>query len=196
MNTLEVARLVRSADFERVLRARACARSAHFALHHLGVWPSDPRKPRAGSGDGKLSTDAVHGFPGPVDDSQPRASSAVTESSRRTPIFGVTLAFSPPLPWVPAAPGSLWLGAVVPKRHARRSVTRSALKRQIRAVFSDQRGKLAGGLWVVRLRAPFDRQVFVSATSEALEQAAREELAQLLISASRREPRLDSVPLE
>jgi ribonuclease P protein component len=36
------------------------------------------------------------------------------------------------------------------------------------------------GLWVVRLRSPFDRQKFPSAASDALRQAARAELAQLL----------------
>jgi ribonuclease P protein component len=35
-------------------------------------------------------------------------------------------------------------------------------------------------MWVVRLRSPFDRQKFPSAASDALRQAARAELAQLL----------------
>jgi ribonuclease P protein component len=52
---------------------------------------------------------------------------------------------------------------VVPKRHARRAVTRCLLKRQIRAVVSGHADALARGLWVVRLRAPFDRAGFVSA---------------------------------
>lgn len=78
-----------------------------------------------------------------------------------------------------------WLGAVVPKRHARRSVTRSLLKRQIRAAVGRQE-QLPGGLWVVRLRAPFDSRVFVSASSTALQQAARDELDALLASALRR----------
>jgi len=78
-----------------------------------------------------------------------------------------------------------WLGTVVPKRHARRSVTRSLLKRQIRAAFGAAAGApadtgLAPGLWVVRLRAPFDRKQFPSAASDALRVAAREELDQLV----------------
>ena len=69
-----------------------------------------------------------------------------------------------------------WLGAVVPKRHARRSVTRTLLKRQIRRHLAAHRAALPPGLWVVRLRAPFDRAEFPSAASAALGQAAGAEL--------------------
>jgi len=85
---------------------------------------------------------------------------------------------------------AVWFGAVVPKRHARRSVTRTLLKRQIRAAMSVQQDALARGLWVVRLRAPFDRTVFPSAASDALKCAARDELEQLLAAAARRAGRL------
>lgn len=71
------------------------------------------------------------------------------------------------------------MGIVVPKRHAKRSVTRQLLKRQIRAAFAERPG-MPPGLWVVRLRSPFDRQKFPSAASDALRAAARAELAQLL----------------
>lgn len=71
------------------------------------------------------------------------------------------------------------LGLVVPKRHARRAVTRSLLKRQIRAVARSAGADLADGLWVVRLRAPFDRTHFTSAASDALRLAARGELETL-----------------
>ena len=73
----------------------------------------------------------------------------------------------------------LWLGAVVPKRHARRAVTRTLLKRQIRSVVVARAEALLGGLWVVRLRAPFDKICFPSAASDALRHCAREELEQL-----------------
>ena len=73
-----------------------------------------------------------------------------------------------------------WLGMVVPKRHARRAVTRTLLKRQIRTVAAVHAESLAAGLWVVRLRAPFDKGRFVSAASNELKKAAREELEQLL----------------
>ena len=71
------------------------------------------------------------------------------------------------------------------KRHARRAVTRSLLKRQIRAAGGRHAAALAAGLWVVRLRAPFDRSRFASAASDALRRAARGELDALL---ARRQP--------
>ena len=78
-----------------------------------------------------------------------------------------------------------WLGAVVPKRHARRAVTRSLLKRQIRAAVERHAGGLPAGLWVVRLRAPFDRHTNRSAASQALRDAARAELDGVLARAGR-----------
>ncbi len=81
-----------------------------------------------------------------------------------------------------------WLGSVIPKRHARRSVTRNLLRRQIRAVMADQLERLPPGLWLVRLRSPFARQDFPSAASGALRQAARAELVQLFDRAGRTQP--------
>lgn len=81
-------------------------------------------------------------------------------------------------------PDRIWLGAVVPKRHARKAVTRSLLKRQIRAAVERHAAGLAPGLWVVRLRAPFDRSQFASAASNALRAAARQELDGLLARAA------------
>ena len=88
-------------------------------------------------------------------------------------------AFSPA--WT--GPEGTWLGCVVPKRHARRAVTRTLLKRQIRSVAAVL--ALPPGLWVVRLRAAFDRVAFPSAASEALRQTARGELDALLAKASK-----------
>lgn len=79
-----------------------------------------------------------------------------------------------------------WLGTVVPKRHARRAVTRNLLKRQMRAVVQDQAGSLPPGLWVVRLKAPFEKQQFPSAASAPLRALARNELATLLQRAKTR----------
>ena len=45
---------------------------------------------------------------------------------------------------------------------------------------------LAAGLWVVRLRAPFDPAVFTSAASAALREAAAAELAAALGRAAER----------
>ena len=82
-------------------------------------------------------------------------------------------------------PNACWLGTVVPKRHARRAVTRNLLKRQIHRAAGLQAG-MAPGLWVVRLRSPFERKTFSSASSEALRALAREELDALLADAARR----------
>lgn len=79
-----------------------------------------------------------------------------------------------------------WLGAVVPKRHARRAVTRSLIKRQIRSVVGAHASRLAAGLWIVRLRAAFDRAHYVSAASDELRCAARRELDDLVETARRR----------
>ena len=77
------------------------------------------------------------------------------------------------------------LGAVVPKRHARRAVTRSLLKRQIYAAGGRHAAALPRGLWIVRLRAPFERTRYASAASRALRDAARAELDELFCAASR-----------
>lgn len=79
-----------------------------------------------------------------------------------------------------------WIGCVVPKRHARRAVTRSLLKRQIRMALQRHASGLPGGLWLVRLRGPFAPQQFPSAASDALREAARAELDQLLARIARR----------
>jgi len=78
-------------------------------------------------------------------------------------------------------PAGHWLGYVVPKRHARRAVTRNLLKRQIRSVFERHAQNLPGGLWLVRLKTPFAPAEFVSARSRALAVAARAELEGLLV---------------
>ncbi|TDP72518.1 ribonuclease P protein component [Roseateles toxinivorans] len=153
-----IGRIVRSADFERVLGAPSRARSSHFVVHHLAANPTTPKKPAKCSPTVELSTGAGDPQAVAVDDSSPAMAKTI----------------------VPAAPSGAWLGTVVPKRHAKRSVTRSLLKRHIHAAFAGQEALLPAGLWVVRLRAPFDRKQFKSAASEALHLAAREELALLM----------------
>ncbi len=146
-----IGRIVRSADFERVLSAPTRARSSHFAVHHVQGAPSAPRRQVIQALSTELSTGDA-----------PKTAQAVDDG--------------------------LWLGAVVPKRHARRAVTRSLLKRQIRAAVTCQ-PQLPGGLWVVRLRAPFAPEQFSSAASSALGEAARVELDGLLADALRRPAR-------
>lgn len=73
-----------------------------------------------------------------------------------------------------------WVGAMVPKRWARRAVTRNAIKRQIYHVTAASEGSLPHAAHVVRLRAGFDRKQFVSAVSDKLKAAVRAELQLLL----------------
>ena len=68
---------------------------------------------------------------------------------------------------------------MVPKRWAKRAVTRNAIKRQIYNVSVDFEPLLSERAHLVRLRAGFDRSHFVSASSEALKSAVRAELQQL-----------------
>ena len=73
----------------------------------------------------------------------------------------------------------VWLGAMVPKRWAKRAVTRNAIKRQIYNVSAQFEVRLPCAAHVVRLRSGFDRQQFISATSPMLKLAVRLELEQL-----------------
>ena len=74
---------------------------------------------------------------------------------------------------------AVWMGALVPKRWAKRAVTRNTIKRQIYNVSAAWEARLPQAAHVVRLRAEFSRKLFVSATSDALKCAVREELHQL-----------------
>lgn len=81
---------------------------------------------------------------------------------------------------------AVWLGAMVPKRWARRAVTRNSIKRQIYTVGATFEMQLSQAAHVVRLRTAFDRKQFVSATSDQLKLAVRAELLQLFGHATRR----------
>lgn len=72
-----------------------------------------------------------------------------------------------------------WLGVVLPKRCAKRAVTRNTLRRQIYAVAAEQAATLPADALVVRLRATFSRDQFHSPTSAVLRRAARAELLEL-----------------
>lgn len=143
-------RIVRPADFERLLATPPKARSAHFAAYHVAGRPTRGRGCRTGPKAVKLSTDAPPSCQQPVDD------------------------------FTQAGLQGCWLGVAVPKRHAREATTRNLLKRQIRASVRAYEPELARGLWLVRLRAPFDRRRFTSTTSTPLRAVVRQELLQLL----------------
>jgi ribonuclease P protein component len=160
-----IGRIVRSADFERVMAAPSPVKSRHFVLHHLVGVPSLPLKPRAvRQRQAELSTVPVTSNNTFVDDSGAEAPAAAPDAT-------------------------VWLGLVVPKRHAKRSVTRTLLKRQMRAAVQRQQSQpapLKRGLWVLRLRAVFDVAQFPSAASKALADAVRDELRLLLGQAALR----------
>jgi ribonuclease P protein component len=158
----QIGRLVRSVDFERVLRQRSRVQGPHFALHHLVGVPSRSLCQNAGLPNHKLSTADETMLVRSVDDSPERVGDMLLPSPRA------------------ATEMRLWFGAVVPKRHARRAVTRTLLKRQIRSAVEAHAASLPEGLWVVRLRAGFDRASFPSAASQALRHGARAELDGLL----------------
>ena len=79
----------------------------------------------------------------------------------------------------------LWIGAMVPKRWAKRAVTRNAIKRQIYTVCAEFSPKQRQAAFVVRLRRDFSRKIFVSASSDLLKQAVRTELLALIKEGAR-----------
>jgi ribonuclease P protein component len=90
------------------------------------------------------------------------------------------------------AESATWMGAMVPKRWAKRAVTRNTIKRQIFAVSREFESALPPAAHVVRLRCGFDRAHFTSATSPALKAAVRQELLQLFTRATQHQTQ--SVP--
>jgi len=89
-----------------------------------------------------------------------------------------------PAAQVPELGAHAALGVLLPKRWAKRAVTRNGMRRQIYAVFNDanrESGALtAQGLaLVVRLRRAFSREVYVSAWSRPIAREVRAQLTQL-----------------
>jgi len=73
------------------------------------------------------------------------------------------------------------IGAVVPKRWARKAVTRNLIKRQIYALGRETwTADLPDADRVIRLRKTFDTKHFISASSKNLRHAVRSELHQLM----------------
>ena len=104
-----------------------------------------------------------------VFDTKPAAHLSLADAKHAKPLFD--------------AP-DVWLGAMAPKRWARRAVTRNAIKRQIYTVAAALEPQLLVAAHVVRLRTAFDRKLFVSASSDALKAAVRDELQQLFARAA------------
>ena len=135
-------RLKTRAQFQAVMAGSTVSRTAHFALHRLGLAASAPQTTGPGS-------------EGPA------------------ALFAVLCDVREP-----------WIGALIPKRWAKRAVTRNTIKRQIYTVSQNFETQLPAAAHVVRLRAGFDRVQFVSATSEALKRAVRGELQELFARAA------------
>jgi ribonuclease P protein component len=86
-----------------------------------------------------------------------------------------------------AVQGEPWIGAVIPKRWAKRAVTRNGIKRQIYNVSASFEQRLPVAAHVVRLRMDFARAEFPSAWSDALKAAVRAELLQLFARVAAKE---------
>jgi len=157
-----VGRILRSADFQRVLAVSPRSRSTHFSAHHVPAGPSLPVKPQRKPVSSDLSTGDALSCPPAVDEATGVVADMMGDLAADRPLSGQ------------------WLGMVVPKKHARRAVTRNLIKREMRATMASAGAALPAGLWVLRLKAPFDRQVFTSPGSALLLQAARDELLLLL----------------
>lgn len=152
-----IAPITRASDFSKVLKEPCRARSTHFAVHFLAQQPQSwqPKPAAVESGPERIARHELS-----------------TARVRQVPM---AVDEKPPQ--------GRWLGLVVPKKHAKRSVTRSLLKRRIRvAVLHAEH--LDAGMWVVRLRSPFPRTEFPSAASEQLGQLASAELAVLMSKAA------------
>lgn len=151
---------LKATDFQRALGSRPVSRTSHFVLHVLPVMAVQT-PPQPG-----LSTEG--GAPGtvPVEDLV-CASVADAGSGAAVPAWR--------------------FGLVLPKKQARRSVTRSLIRHQAREALRRHAEAVcacpayAEGVdgWVLRLKTPFDRQQFPSAASEALSAAVRTELDEL-----------------
>jgi ribonuclease P protein component len=101
----------------------------------------------------------------------------------RCALDGPLLSAESPAPAPLFTVDDVWIGAMVPKRWAKRAVTRNAIKRQVYNVSAQAGAALPRAAHVVRLRAAFDRKEFISASSDKLKAAVRAELQQLLARA-------------
>lgn len=150
-------RLKTRAQFQAVLAGATVARSEHFALHRkLLIVQTPASAPQTGPSLGAA------GFVAPV--------LGAEESSGLHDMF---------------RGADLWLGAMVPKRWAKRAVTRNTIKRQIYSVSADFSPVQQPAAFVVRLRKDFSRKEYLSASSERLKHDVRTELLALMHNGAR-----------
>ena len=72
------------------------------------------------------------------------------------------------------------LGVVVPKRWAKKAVTRNLIRRQVKELLQSAQAQLPAANYVVRLRQAFAPQQFISASSQPMKLAVRSLVEQLL----------------
>lgn len=165
-------RLKTRAQFQAVMAAGVCARTPHFVLHCLAL-----------EGAAAAAAASSQDTSGPGNTPQ---ALFVVGSRRRAAPDGQEPTAAQSGDRAGDVPPGIWVGPLVPKRWARRSVTRHLLRRQVYAVAAEFADRLPAPVaYVVRLRAEFDRKHFVSASSEPLRRAIRAELQRLFGHAAR-----------
>jgi ribonuclease P protein component len=145
-----VQRLKTRAQYEAAMAGGTVSRTPHFVLH---------RAPLAAPSASSKAAPPTTGAAGAV------AASGGGPATRARVLFPVA--------------DEPWVGAVVPKRWAKRAVTRNGIRRQIYDVSASCASRLPAVALVVRLRLDFARSEFPSAWSAALKSKVRGELLQL-----------------
>jgi ribonuclease P protein component len=159
-------RLVHSEYFVALLAQPQRWRSAHFAIHHVPAEPKARQSSVVRAVTTEISTAPVEQLAVPVDKVSVQA----------------TVEAAPSL--AAAVPTRRWWAAVVPKRHAKRAVTRNLIERQVLAALQRQGERMPAGQWLVRLRSPWSRDAFRSADSLRLRAAVSSELDTLFARCS------------
>ena len=155
-------RLKNRAQFQAVLAGVAIAKSGHFVLHRLSLSAL-----KAKQSNQQVQTQE------PIP--------AVTNPCAATVDKSAPVAMAHPSPLFETSGD--WLGAMVPKRWAKRAVTRNMIKRRIYSLAKTASRSDApvkdDAAYVVRLRSAFDPRLFKSATSAPLRLAVSQELNRL-----------------
>ncbi|MES2398829.1 MAG: ribonuclease P protein component [Pseudomonadota bacterium] len=146
-------RLKTRPQFQAVLAGSVIAKTEHFVLHRNRLEATAPAiGPDAAKELSSRRTIPDNGTAAPADVTAPA-------------LFPVR---------------DIWIGAMVPKRWAKRAVTRNAIKRQIYNVSADSMQNYPQAAFLVRLRREFSRKEFLSATSMQLKEAVRIEVQTLM----------------
>lgn len=156
------------AVFEQALKTKPLARSEHFVLHHCSHAPVVV--------DGAAAKRPA----GRPDDGSTGMLSTISGQDRQEVVDNLITT----RPEVSPKRLALCLGLVVPKRHAKRAVTRNTIKRQARALGSMHGAALGEGAYVLRLKAPFAPPTYRAATSDALRAAVRHEIDTMFVAAT------------